>query len=271
MPFKTLSRAYHLKANNFYLYTGFPTYKGVPITPVENLIIIAKSGIILEENQHANNMFHLQYGFRLSFYCPHGTKLMSYPNAPDAPDAPAPSPVPLMRGDYEAYETITAGQPCYSYTLCPESLHESGKWKGDFAKMYIGIIDNNRTEREKSKSKKDKYPAHNYDLLVPDAQVSLRRLLQEVKKRYPQYFHFHCLFSRSEEFAGEVYEPWTLPSRFYQGDLGRWEKLDKPPDAGASTSSAGTSNAGFKDVSINGRTWLFLEMSCMDYGTISKK
>ena len=262
------AEAKYTKTHNFYLYRSSPTKcRGLLSTPrVNNLIISAKSGIILEERPYAHHMFLVQFGFRLLFYCPHGTTLTSNPTAP--------TPVLLMNGNYEAYETITDGQLCYSYILCPEPKFNKETGRSLIIDTYLDILKTNREERGESKSKKDKYPAHNYDILVPDAPVSLRRVLQEVKKRYPQYFHFHCLFSRSEEFtADRKYDPYKLPPRFYQGSLGRWECLDEPLDAGASTSSAGTStsNAGFRSESFGDKiegVWLFLETSFNDYGAI---
>ena len=254
MPYVTFITHEHIKAHNFYLYRATPVYRGVFSTPsVNNLIISASFGIIPDERPRAHHMFLVQFGFRLSFYCPHGTTLVSNPAA-------TPNPVRLMNGDYEAYETITDGQPCYSYTLCPEPLFEE-LWRGRLIDSYHEILRNNRLARMESKSRKDKYPAHNYDILIPDAPVSLRRVLQEVQSQYPQYYHLHCLFSRSEEFtADKKHNPYKLPSRFYQGDLGRWEHLDKPNDASASTSSAGFKNESFDKTG----PWLFLETSFTD-------
>ena len=122
-------------------------------------------------------MFLVQYGFRLSFYCPHGTTLIPY--------ATTVNPVFLMRGDYEAYEAITDGQLCFDYTLLPDPSFDNEMGRGLVINAYMDILETNRRNRKKSKSKKDKYPAHNYDILVPDFSVSLRRLLKEIKKNIP--------------------------------------------------------------------------------------
>ncbi|WP_404831020.1 putative adhesin [Endozoicomonas euniceicola] len=154
---------------------------------------------------------------RLLFYCLHGTIMTPY----------LASPIPLMQGSFEACEVVSGKQPCFNYTLCPKEgvcLGSVAHISEQSYKIYKAIIKADRLERSKTGETR---AANVYDILLPAGFVQLRDVLTEIIFRFPHYRNIHCLFSR--KVSGENltdWNPYKLPSRFIQGQTGRWEFLE---------------------------------------------
>ncbi|MCW7551877.1 hypothetical protein NX722_04315 [Endozoicomonas gorgoniicola] len=214
MPYTGTEARSYFRENRFFLFTGRSFGKA----KVQNLIIDCSKGE-LSGRSFQNQLFSVPSQLRVLFYCVHGTAMMPY----------IASPIPLMQGSFEACEVLSESQICFNYTLSPreavEGLGTIENMSKVPTKIYKSIIEADRIERLKTGETRT---ANVYDILVPTNKVHLKRLLTEVRFRFPHYRNIHCLFSREISGRGrQYYDPYTLPSRFVQGQLGHWELLEE--------------------------------------------
>ena len=210
MPYTGTKARSYSKENCFFLFTG----RSLGKARVQNLIIDCSRGK-LSGRYSFNQVFSVPSQLRVLFYCLHGTAMMPY----------IASPIPLMQGSFEACEVLSESQTCFNYTLSPRPLVEALASSKEPGKIYKSIIKADRIERLKTGETRT---ANVYDILAPTNKVHLKRLLTEVRLRFPHYRNIHCLFSRETSRTDrQNYDPYTLPSRFVQGQLGHWELLEK--------------------------------------------
>ncbi|MET4694927.1 putative adhesin [Endozoicomonas lisbonensis] len=214
MPYTGVKTRFFYNRNHFFLFSG----RSFRSAEVQNLIIDCEYGE-LPKRYPPSHMFSIPAERRLLFYCPHGTILEPY----------IASPIPLMQGSFEACEVVTRGQYSFNYRLTPRDpflgLGTTACRKTKAHTIYKSIIQADRLERRETGETR---AANVYDILVPSCKVRLKKLLTEIELRFPHYRNIHCLFSR--KIAGEKsdsYDPYTLPSRFVQGQLGHWELLEE--------------------------------------------
>lgn len=213
MPYTGTNARSYFGENRFFLFTG----RSLGKAKVQNLIIDCRKGN-LSGWRFTSPSFLVPSQLRLMFYCLHGTMMVPH----------IASPIPLMQGSFEACEVISEGQICFNYTLSPRKAFNDLGTIANRSKetdtIYKSIIKADRIERLKTRETR---AANVYDILVPTKKVQLKRLLTEVQHRFPHYRNIHCLFSRKILGIGRNYDPYSLPSRFIQGQLGHWELLEK--------------------------------------------
>ena len=212
MPYTGVRARAYFQENKFFLFTGRSFKKD----KVQNLIIDCAYGVYSTEIPFSTT-FCVPGELRLLFYCLHGTIMTPY----------MASPIPLMQGSFEACEVVSGKQACFNYTLYPKdgiSFGDVLKISEESYKIYKAIIKADRRQRLKTGEKR---AANVYDILLPAGFVQLRDVLTEITFRFPHYRNIHCLFSRKVSGKSLTdWNPYKLPSRFVQGQLGRWEFLE---------------------------------------------
>lgn len=181
---------------------------------VQNLIINAGAGFT-DQPAPYSSVFRVPNGLRLFFYCSHGTNMV----------ADITNPIPIMQGSLNACEEITEGNPCFNYCLGNEEEYwQKIRWPGIGVGLHTwaernavnkAILFADRTERLQTG---EDLPEHIFDLLIPVPRLTLKKLLDDINRKYPYYRNIHCLFNR------KMHEPETL--RYALGDLAYWELID---------------------------------------------